>query len=110
MAGPEKVRSCYVCTYAICAKWGGEELLAGLKERLAESDVRVKSYSCFGQCWMGPNIVLDPPGTWLAEVEPEDLDDVVAHVQGGPPIERRIHEVDEDILRSALWMPPDDVT
>jgi (2Fe-2S) ferredoxin len=89
---------------AYCGKWGGQELLDGLIERLAGSAVRTKAYSCFGGCPAGPNIVLQPQGTWYAGVQPSDLDEVAAHIRGGPPVERLIREVDEDFLRMALWM------
>jgi (2Fe-2S) ferredoxin len=104
MPRSEEIRACYVCTYTSCGKWGGQELLEGLVARLAGTPVRVKAYSCFGGCPTGPNIVLHPQGTWYAEVKTSDLDEVAAHIQGGPPVERLRRDVDEDFLRMALWM------
>jgi (2Fe-2S) ferredoxin len=104
MPSSDEVRACFVCTYTTCGKWGGQELLEGLIERLAGSSVRVRAYSCFGGCPTGPNIVLQPQGTWYADVQPSDLDEVAAHIRGGPPVERLVREVDEDFLRMALWM------
>ena len=104
MPRSQEIRACYVCTYATCGAWGGQELLEALTRKLAGGPVRVRAYSCFGGCPTGPNIVLFPQGTWYAEVQPEDVDEVAAHIQGGPPVARLIREVDEDFLRMALWM------
>ena len=104
MPRSEEIKSCYVCTYTSCAKWGGEALFEGLKERLAETGVRVKEYVCFGMCPMGPNIMLHPRGTWYADVKPEDMDDIAAHIKGGEPVGRLIRDIDQDTLNMALWM------
>ena len=104
MSGGERVKTCYVCTYAICEKWGGQVVLDGLQARLADSGCRVKRYLCFGACAMGPNVVLMPQGTWYSDVQAGDIDDIAAHIEGGEPVERLVREVDADTLRMALWM------
>jgi (2Fe-2S) ferredoxin len=43
---------------------------------------------CFGSCQDGPNVVLYPEKSWYARVKTEDLDDIVAHLGGGPHVTR----------------------
>ena len=52
------------------------------------TNVEVRSYICFGACQDGPNIVLYPEKSWYAGVKKEDLDEILAHVAGGPEVKR----------------------
>ena len=97
MDRPDEIRSCHVCVNISCAEGGSEALLDTLTARLAGSGVEVKTHICFGACWMGPNIVLYPQGTWYSNVQPGDIDDIVAHIQGGEPVERLIHSLDPQL-------------
>jgi (2Fe-2S) ferredoxin len=108
---PNEIRTCLVCVNVYCAEGGSRELRADLQERLTEtgSPVQVQEYVCFGACTMGPNLVLHPEGTWYMGVQPGDLDEIVAHIQGGPPVERLtkrvepvLHELILDILDAEL--------
>lgn len=104
-AEPEKPTDrCYVCTYLTCGDWGGKEVLAGLRERLAGSSVRVLEYRCFGFCPNGPNVVLDPGATFYGDVQAEDVDDIARHIRGGDAVERLRRDVDPQDLRMAMWM------
>jgi (2Fe-2S) ferredoxin len=47
-----------------------------LAEKLADAEVAVKTQICFGACWMGPNVVLHPEGTWYSNVQPGDVDEI----------------------------------
>jgi NADP-reducing hydrogenase subunit HndC len=109
MPRSREIHSCFVCTFTTCGKWGGDELLESLKERLVDSPVRVKAYMCFGACATGPNVILDPQGTWYADVRPEDADEIAAHILGGDPVERLLYEADRDTMRMALWMTDEDL-
>ena len=111
MERPNEIHACHVCINVFCAEGGSRELKATLEERLqaASSPVEVKEFVCFGACTMGPNVVLYPEGTWYAGVEPDDLDDILGHIQGGQPVERLaeridpfLHEIILDILDSGL--------
>jgi NADP-reducing hydrogenase subunit HndC len=86
-----------VCINISCAEGGSEGLLHTLNEKLAGSAVEVKTHICFGACWMGPNIVLYPQGTWYSNVQPGDIDDIVAHIEGGAPVARLVSNVDEQL-------------
>ncbi|HEY7165831.1 MAG TPA: (2Fe-2S) ferredoxin domain-containing protein [Candidatus Binatia bacterium] len=85
------MRVCLVCQNVDCKTRGAEQLLSELQKRVAAkgiSDVEVKPYMCFGACQEGPNIVLYPEKSWYAGVKTEDLDDIVAHIAGGPHVAR----------------------
>ncbi len=84
-------RFCLVCQNVDCKSRGSEELMKELQERVAAKgldDVEVRSYMCFGACQEGPNMVVYPDKCWYAGVKIEDLDDVVAHLAGGPQVDR----------------------
>jgi (2Fe-2S) ferredoxin len=65
--------------------------MAELQKRVNDkglSDVEVKPYMCFGACQEGPNVVLYPEKNWYAKVKVKDLDDIAAHLAGGPHVQR----------------------
>jgi NADP-reducing hydrogenase subunit HndC len=100
-----QIDSCYVCVNYGCEKQGSRALFQTLQERLKGSGVAVKEYVCFGACWLAPNLVLHPDGTWYSNVQPADLDDILAHIQGGPRVERLLVDVDpkhHELLLSLL--------
>jgi (2Fe-2S) ferredoxin len=87
-----------VCQNEDCKQRGSAELLEKLSEKLKPSgDVEVKPYMCFGGCQAGPNIVLYPQKVWYAGVKREDVDDIAAHAQGGSPVERLTHGIDQSL-------------
>ena len=111
MERPNKIDTCHVCVNVFCAEGGSREIKATLEERLRAigSPVEVNGFVCFGACAVGPNLVLYPAGTWYAGVEPSDLDDILAHIEGGEPVARLVervdpflHEIVLDILDSGL--------
>jgi (2Fe-2S) ferredoxin len=84
-------RICLVCQNIDCKSRGSERLTTELEEKIAAKgikDVEVKPYMCFGACQEGPNIVLYPEKSWYAKVQPQDLDDIVEHLAGGPHVQR----------------------
>ena len=84
-----------VCQNADCMQRGSGELFERLKEKLKGStDIEVKSYLCFGGCQSGPNIVLHPQKVWYCGVKQDDLNDIAAHAEGGPVVERLTHGID----------------
>ena len=83
--------TCLVCQNIDCKTRGAEQLMKELESRIAVkglSDVEVKPYMCFGACQEGPNVVLYPEKSWYARVKTDDLDDIVAHLNGGPHVQR----------------------
>lgn len=84
-------RLCLVCQNIDCKARGAEALMGELRKRVADKglgDVEVRPYMCFGACQDGPNVVLYPEKNWYANVKVEDLDDIVAHLAGGPHVQR----------------------
>ncbi len=84
-----------VCQNVDCKSRGAQELLQELNDRLqGRSEIVVKPYMCFGACQSGPNIVVYPEKVWYSGVRGEDLDEIVAHLLGGPPVGRLADRVD----------------
>ena len=84
-------QSCLVCQNIDCKTRGSDQLMKELESRVAAkglADVEVKPYMCFGACQEGPNVVIYPEKSWYAHVKTEDLDDIVAHLTGGPHVQR----------------------
>jgi (2Fe-2S) ferredoxin len=87
-----------VCQNEDCRQRGSADLLEQLSGKLAPSaDIKVKPYMCFGGCQAGPNIVLYPQKVWYSGVGPGDLDEIAAHAQGGAPVERLTHGIDQTL-------------
>ena len=86
-----------VCQNQDCQQRGSAELLDKLTEKLKGADVEVKPYMCFGGCGAGPNIVLYPQKVWYNGVKREDVDEIAAHAQGGPPVERLTYGVEQPL-------------
>jgi (2Fe-2S) ferredoxin len=87
-----------VCQNEDCKQRGSGELLEKLCERLKESGAaEVRPYMCFGGCQAGPNIVLYPQKVWYSGVKRNDVDAIAAHAEGGPPVERLTHGVDQPL-------------
>jgi (2Fe-2S) ferredoxin len=101
---PQEIESCIVCHNVDCAGLGSEAIGEEIAARLAAagSTVVVRPYICFGACRNAPNVVLYPEGTWYAEVTADDVDDIVAHVCGGQPVERLMNRVDPALQRLIL--------
>src|SRR2546421_2315664 len=84
-----------VCQNADCVQRGSGERIKELTEKLKGSDdIEVKSYMCFGGCQAGPNIVLYPQKVWYCGVKQADVEDIAAHVEGGPDVERLTQGID----------------
>jgi (2Fe-2S) ferredoxin len=87
-----------VCQNEDCKQRGSGALLDRLTERLEGSaEVEVKPYMCFGGCQAGPNIVLYPQKTWYSGVQPGDVEEIAAHAEGGAPVERLTHGVEQPL-------------
>lgn len=109
MDRPQEIHSCHVCVNISCREAGSESIAQELEARLAGTGIDMKTQICFGACWMGPNIVLHPLGTWYSNVQTGDLDEIVAHITGGEPVQRlvnnsdpQLHELVLSILDSGL--------
>lgn len=102
MNRPDEIRSCIVCVNVSCLEGGSEALFEALKERLDGSGIEMKTEICFGGCGFGPNIIAHPKGTWYSGVQLEDVDDIVAHIKGGPTPQRVLNPVDPQLHEMIL--------
>ncbi len=93
-----------VCQNVDCKARGAEEIISALVQRLKEkgSEIVVKPYMCFGACQSGPNLVLHPDHAWYSGVTLNDIEGIVAHILGGPPVERLVDKVDPS-LRELIY-------
>lgn len=94
-------RHVFVCTQQragggkpSCGARGGAALVAALEAAIAAradlaTTVTVTACACLGPCFDGPNAVVYPDGVWYAGLEVGDVDELIAHLAGGPVVERR---------------------
>ncbi len=90
---------CLVCQNIDCKSRGSEEIIKEIEKQVGQkgiADVEVKPYMCFGACQEGPNIVLYPEKSWYAGVKLEDVQDIVAHLSGGPNV-TRLDKIDSSL-------------
>lgn len=97
MADRERVQAFYVCVNTSCRSGGSLAILEALRALRGGSVDAVREQVCFGACWMGPNVVLYPQGTWYCGVQASDLPEIVAHAEGGPAVERLIDRSDQGL-------------
>lgn len=104
MSRPDEIRTCHVCINVSCEAYGSREILAALESALEDSDVEVKTIVCFGACELAPNLVLHPKGIWYSHVDPSDVDDIVASIKGGPPVERLQDKIDPKLYELIMGL------
>jgi NADH-quinone oxidoreductase subunit F len=91
-------RHLLVCINVDCKARGSEAVLAAVHERVdgrTDNAIEVTAYPCFGGCDFGPNVVLYPTKVFYSGVTPADVDEIVAHLDGGEKVERLTGKVDE---------------
>lgn len=81
-----------VCTASHCMQKGANNvagrLRIELKRRGLDSDILVNTCDSIDLCDIGPNIVVYPEGVIYSGVTTNDLKDVIAHLEGGEPVQR----------------------
>ena len=97
------------CTAIHCMKKGSSTVAGRLRIELKRRglDERVMCNTCdsIEICDMGPNIVVYPEGIIYAGVQVSDIKDIIAHLEGGPPVERLILTPDreDEVNRRSLY-------
>jgi (2Fe-2S) ferredoxin len=76
-----------------CAAKGSEEVLARLKDLVAERGLKqsviVNGTRCLKHCSRGVTVAVYPENVWYASVTPEDAAEICdAHLVRGEPLER----------------------
>ena len=60
-----------------------------VKGRNLKAKVRANAAGCLDQCEHGPNLVIYPEGVWYANVQPQDVAEIIdSHIVAGKPVER----------------------
>jgi NADH:ubiquinone oxidoreductase subunit E len=96
MSGTKEV---FVCTNIDCRNRGSDAVLAELSAKLqaAKSAWVAKPYLCFSACNSGPNVVIAEKRCWLSGVKPQDIDQVIAFLNGGPELPHLKVKNDEEL-------------
>jgi len=93
-AGPVRA-SAYVCEAVSCLSTASHEILTGLGAEVAASamtDVAVKRVGCLGLCAAGPLVKIPETGQLFGNVNPADLQPIVAALQAVTPGQAGITE------------------
>lgn len=84
----------FVCTASHCMQKGANNvagrLRIELKRRGIDRDVLVNTCDSIDLCDTGPNIVVYPEQVIYSHVQVSDLKEIIAHLEGGEPVERLI--------------------
>ncbi|UCH42786.1 MAG: FAD-dependent oxidoreductase [Dehalococcoidales bacterium] len=85
-------RTVYVCRGTGCVSGGGDAVFNSLKAEVQKQgikDAEIDFTGCHGFCQQGPNVVVEPDGTFYTHVEPEDAVEIVtSHLKNGKLVER----------------------
>jgi (2Fe-2S) ferredoxin len=98
-----------VCTASLCMQKGANNvagrLRIELKRRGLDSDVLVNTCDSIDLCDIGPNIVVYPEQIIYSHVQLPDLKDIIAHLEGGQPVDRLMltPERDEERAREQFY-------
>lgn len=83
-----------VCTASHCMQKGANNvagrLRIELKRRGLDHDIMVNTCDSIELCDIGPNVVVYPEGLIYSGVGTGDLKDIIAHLEGGKPVERLV--------------------
>ena len=95
MSNPYQVHA-FVCLGGkTCPTQGSESVWAGLQAAVAarglQDRIRVNKAGCMSQCGHGPMVCVYPQDVWYADVRPDDAEAILAHLDGGPVLERRLY-------------------
>lgn len=75
------------------------------KRRGLDHDIMINTCDSIELCDIGPNIVVYPEGIIYSHVAVSDLPDIIAHLEGGQPVERLIlsPETPEEVARERFY-------
>ncbi|MBW2541755.1 MAG: (2Fe-2S) ferredoxin domain-containing protein, partial [Deltaproteobacteria bacterium] len=70
-------RTVLICRGTGCESTRSPEIQAALDADLRDSDVKVKFTGCHGMCQQGPIVIVEPEGTFYANVKTKDAPKIV---------------------------------
>ena len=96
MSSPYQVH-CFVCLGGkSCPVQGSEAVWAALKasvkQRGLQDRIRINKSGCMSQCGNGPMVCTYPQSVWYCGVQPQDVEAILAHLEGGPVLQERVYE------------------
>lgn len=75
-------KTVYVCTNISCSLRGGDELLAALRDELADDpDVNLRGFECLGACDIAPMASVD--GVYVGPVADDEIPTLAQHIREG---------------------------
>ncbi len=98
-----------VCTAAHCAGKGANDVAGRLRleviRRGLDTEILVNNCGTIDLCDIGPNLVVYPDNIIYRGVTIKDIPDVVAHLRGGPVVERLLlaEKSPEEVARRAFY-------
>ena len=98
-----------ICTANHCMQKGANNvagrLRIELKRRGLDAGLMVNTCDSIDLCDIGPNIVVYPEGVIYSHVQVSDLSDIIAHLLGGPVVERLVltPTTPEEVIRQAVY-------
>jgi NADH:ubiquinone oxidoreductase subunit F (NADH-binding)/(2Fe-2S) ferredoxin/Pyruvate/2-oxoacid:ferredoxin oxidoreductase delta subunit len=82
-------RTVLICRGTGCESTKSPAIQAALDTALRDSDVEVKFTGCHGMCQQGPIVIVEPEGTFYANVKEKDAPAIVdSLLNGNQPVER----------------------
>jgi NADH-quinone oxidoreductase subunit F/NADP-reducing hydrogenase subunit HndC len=82
-------RTVLICRGTGCESTRSPEIQAALDADLQDSDVEVKFTGCHGMCQQGPIVIVEPEGTFYANVKTKDAPKIVESlIDTSQPVER----------------------
>jgi NADH-quinone oxidoreductase subunit F/NADP-reducing hydrogenase subunit HndC len=82
-------RTVLICRGTGCESTRSPEIQAALDADLQDSDVKVKFTGCHGMCQQGPIVIVEPEGTFYANVKTKDAPKIVESLTDtSQPVER----------------------
>ncbi len=98
-----------VCTASHCTQKGANDVVGRLRleviRRGLDTEILVNNCGTIDLCDIGPNIVIYPDNIIYRGVAVGDLKEIVAHLAGGPPVERLLlaASTPEEALRRRFY-------
>jgi len=86
-------RTVLICRGTGCESAKSPVIQAALETELQGSDVEVKFTGCHGMCQQGPIVIIEPEGTFYAQVRPDDVPKIAESLIGeGGPVEKLFYK------------------
>jgi (2Fe-2S) ferredoxin len=98
-----------ICTANHCMQKGANNVAGRLRIELKcrglDEGLMVNTCDSIDLCDIGPNIVVYPERVIYSHVQVSDLNDIIAHLQGGPVVERLVLDATtpEEVNRRTLY-------